>query len=380
MTKKLPPKQRPLPPVRPVSPDDLDLDASNPRLASTDLKQKDQVEILRVLWREMAVSELVDSIAENGYWGHEEIFATKEGGRLVVIEGNRRVAAIKLLLDENLVREIGARGIPPTSQLKKEVRDSISQLPVIECSRTDIWQYLGFKHVNGPQDWDSVAKAQYISRVHTELGIDLRDIARTIGDKHNTVVRLYRGWTVLSQAEKAGVFDRDDIWNPRFAYSHLWVGLTYPNIQAFIGLDPEKIDKKELVPKTNLEELGELLLWLYGSKERNEPPVIKSQNPDLRKLEEAVSSRNGIAALRRKYPLDVAVNASRGDQRLFREALVAAERALRECKGYVSTGYEGESDLLKSAENIETLAATILEEMSRYSNNQTATSKRRSRK
>jgi len=357
-------------------PDELYLDADNPRLAGDDLESNDQIEIIKVLWREKAVAELVASIAENGYWKHEELFATKEGSHLVVIEGNRRLAAVKLLLHPELAEEAGIRNIP---DITEKVRASIIELPVIECSRFQVWQYLGFKHVNGPQDWDSIAKAEYIARVHNDYGISLEEIARTIGDRNNTVKRLYRGLMVLKQAEDSGVFNRSDIYSSRFAYSHLWTGLTFTNTQEFIGLQPEKSFKPNPVPKSKLENLGELCLWLYGSKENGVAPVIRSQNPDLRKLDAVLSSPNGIAALRNKFPLDAAEKASHGDKRLLREAIVAADRALRDCRGYVVTGYEGESDLLKMAESIFSLADSVLRDMEEYEQRAKGSGSRRKR-
>lgn len=343
-----------------ISPNDLFLDAKNPRLADAKLNVNDQIGILKILWKEKAVNELVDSIAANGYWSHEELFAAKESGKLIVIEGNRRLAAVKLLLDDDLRQVIGAAGIP---RLNAEQKKRLSTLPVIECSRREVWQYLGFKHVHGPQDWDSIAKAEYIARVHNEYDIPLEDIARTIGDQNNTVKRLYRGLMVLRQAEESGMFDREDCWSPRFAYSHLWTGLNYTNIQSFIGLTSEKGFKPDPIPSRKMTELGELCIWLYGSKERNQQPLIRSQNPDLRKLEEVLGSPRGIAAIRAKYPLDVALNASRGDERLLREALVRAEQSLKEARGFLVSGYKGEPDLLKNAESILALAERIYSEM-----------------
>ena len=265
-----------LPTAKPVPIGELYLDPENPRLAGMDLTLNDQDQILKVLWQERAVNELVDSIATSGYWEHEELFACRELGKLVVIEGNRRLSAVKLLADEPLRNRVGVTGLP---QVSADAKKRLRSLPVIECRRDDVWQYIGFKHVNGPQDWDSIAKAQYIARVHNEYSVPLEEIARTIGDRHDTVRRLYRGLMVLDQAEKTGAFDRDDRWNTRFAYSHLWTGLGYTNIQEFLGITAEKGFEPEPVPKKKVEHLKELCTWLYGSKKQNKEPVIRKPEP-----------------------------------------------------------------------------------------------------
>jgi hypothetical protein len=349
-----------LPLATPVPIDELNLDPENPRLAGMDLTVDDQDKILKILWQERAVNELVDSIFTSGYWEYEELFACRESGKLVVIEGNRRLSAVKLLVDDQLRNRVGVSGLP---QITAEAKKKLRTLPVIECHRDDVWQYIGFKHVNGPQDWDSIAKAQYIARVRNEYGVRLDEIARTIGDHHDTVRRLYHGLMVLDQAEKTGAFDRDDRWNTRFAYSHLWTGLGYANIQDFLGITAEKRFEPEPVPKKRIENLKELCLWLYGSKKQNKEPIIRSQNPDLRKLDEVLGSENGISALRAGLPLETSLKASRGDERLLREAMVVVEQKLKEARGLVLTGYQGDSDLLSKAKNISLIAESIFEEM-----------------
>jgi len=343
-----------------VAVEDLYLDPENPRLADLELTVDQQGEIIKVLWEDRAVNELVDSIATSGYWEHEVLFAAKEAGKLVVIEGNRRLAAVKLLLDEQLRNQVGASGVP---NLATEAKQKLKALPVIECRREDVWQYIGFKHVNGPQDWDSIAKAQYIARVHNDYTIPLDQIARTLGDRHDTARRLYRGLMVLEQAENTGAFDREDRWNTRFAYSHLWTGLGYANVQEFLGLPTEKRFEPNPVPKKYLENLKELCLWLYGSKKLNKQPVVRSQNPDLRNLDEVLGSKNGVAALRVGLSLETALKASRSDERVLRELIVLAEQTLRLIPGMVITGYKGETDLLAKAKAIYLLATNIFDLM-----------------
>lgn len=344
----------------PIKVNDLYLDPHNPRLAGKHLTVNDQVEILRVLWQERAVNELVASIASNGYWQHEVLFATEEAGRIVVIEGNRRLAAVKLLTDEKMRSQVKASGVP---SLSSEEKGRLKELPVIICTRQDVWDYIGFKHVNGPQNWDSIAKAQYIARVHNDYGISLNEIASTIGDQNNTVKRLYRGLMVLEQAEKAGVFSRDDLYGPRFSYSHLWTGLGYAGIQKFVGLTAQTGFTSHPIPKSKLSNLGDLLLWLYGSKQQGKQPIIRSQNPDLRTLDEVVRTERGISSLRAGLPLDTSLKASRGDERLLKDAMWFAEWNLREAAGLVVTGYHGEPELLSTASKIKLLSESIYTSM-----------------
>jgi hypothetical protein len=369
---------KPLSPPKDILVKDLYLDPKNPRLAGEDLTVEQQDEIVKLLWRERAVNELVDSIAASGYWKYEILFAAKEGGKLVVIEGNRRLAAVKLLTDDSLRNRLSISGIPT---LNAADRQKLETLPVIECKREDVWEFIGFKHVNGPQDWDSIAKAEYIARVRNEYKIPLDQIARTIGDRHDTVRRLYRGLMVLQQAEQTGKFDVHDRYNTRFAYSHLWTGLGYENIRTFLGLTADRGFKPNPVPKNYLENLQELCLWLYGSKKEHKEPIIRSQNPDLRKLDEALGSKNGVAALRSGLPLETALNASRGDERLLREALVLAEQKLKEARGLVLTGFTGEdAELLSKAEVILTIADSIASEMEDIASQTTSDGSSRKRK
>src|SRR4051812_23811072 len=103
------------PPVPPkwvskeVAVDDLFLDPENPRLTDFGLdKNASQIEILKSLWNNMAVDEVALSIAENGFYQHEPLYAAREKGKLFIVEGNRRLAAVKLLRDGKLRTEAKA--------------------------------------------------------------------------------------------------------------------------------------------------------------------------------------------------------------------------------------------------------------------------------
>jgi hypothetical protein len=139
--------------------------------------------------------------------------------------------------------------------------------------------------------------------------------------------------------------------------------LGYAGIQRFLGLSPDKGFSPNPVPKKHIPQLGKLCTWLYGNKEQQQRPVVRSQNPDLRNLDEVLQSGKGVAALQHGMPLEVCLKLSRGDERLLKEALVTAEQTLKEARGYMPTGYTGDKVMLQTARAVEKLATSITEEM-----------------
>ena len=361
------------PAATPFPTDQLCFDRRNPRLFLDG--ELDKFELVERLWKEFAVDELALSIASNGYFEHEPLFVAHEDGKHVVVEGNRRLAAVRLLVDGSLRVKVGATDLPKITAAR---RKELATLPAIECARQDIWQYVGFKHVNGPQPWQSYAKAQYVAWVHNELGEELDEIARQIGDRHTTVRRLYRGLMVLRQAEESGRFDLDDRWKKHFSFSHLYTGLDYQNIQELLGIDNEGSFRPNPVPKERLEALGDLCLWLYGQKSTDTQPLVQSQNPDLRRLDSAIGSNAGLIALRRGLPLDVVIDISIGDEELFKGHLLDARHRLQEARGKQLTGDAGDGDTLRVANEILELADRLVSDMEDHRRQQRA-SRRRTR-
>ena len=351
--------------ISPMKVSDLTFDLKNPRLPEFDLTDKaTETEVIKVLWEAMDVREVVMSIAASGFFPHEPLIVAQEGRKNVVIEGNRRLAAVKVLLNPSLIEDLKAVLPAITDEDKKDLQE----LPTVRGTRENAWRYLGFKHVNGPAKWSSYAKSRYIADVHKNFGIKLEDIAKQIGDTHRTVQRLFRGLMVIEQAERLKVFHRDDRWRNHFSFSHLYTGLDYDGISTFIGLRPETDEDQNPVPTANKKELGELCLWMYGSKKSEKPPVIETQNPHLRWLDTVVSNKESIAALRDGQPLAYAYEASRPSSTVFEESLLASKRSLEKARGLLSTGYDGSEELLRIAGAVANLADDLYDEMERKHN------------
>jgi hypothetical protein len=339
---------------------DLHLDAQNPRLVS-DLAQADQDRLIETLWRNESLDELALSIKQNGFFEEEPLLVVRESEKYVVVEGNRRLATVKLLLDDELRRRLRATDLP---ELTKAQKAAIETLPVsIYPDRKSLWAYIGFRHVNGPLTWDSWPKAQYIAFVHNTFGVDLDQIALSIGDKNQTVKRLYRGLMVLNQAVEQAGYKLDDRHKKHLSFSHLYTGLDYAGFQHHLGLtrdagyEPHPIDQKRL------PNLKELMIWLFGSREENKFPIVRSQNPDLKKLDDILKDKRALTALRAGLGLEVSHQLSLGDEVRLRECLTRSKYDLQQAKGLVVTGYKGERDILELVSDIIDIATSLEDEM-----------------
>jgi hypothetical protein len=360
--------------------DNLLFDFENPRLTMGD-DIKTDTDMVRLLWHNMSVDEIVDSIAANGFFREEPLIAIPEkpnktdpaNDKFIVVEGNRRLAAVRLLLSSALQKLVGAKEIPPVDQ---KLRQDLQKLPVgVYQKREYVWAYLGFRHINGPKPWDALGKAKFVASVHEDQGLDLDTIAKQIGDRNVTVKRLYRGFTLLRQAEKYAGFDRDDANAYRFFFSHLYTAADQTEFQKFLGIEPESSLKKDPVPNRKLKQLAELMLWIYGSRANKKEPLVQTQYPDINTLREVVKSPEGISALRAGYGLERAHEISIGDPQRFREAMVRARENLVQANGTVVNGYSGEADIVSVSDEIVRLADRVNNEITRVHSNKKAKSR-----
>ena len=338
----------------------LFFDIDNPRLVEFTLEEKSSEEkILNILWSQMAVDEIVQSILSNGFFQNEALLAVEENGKLVVVEGNRRLAAVKAILHPELVKGMSRY----SEKITEAILNGLQSLPVITIKeRSESWTYIGFKHVNGPSKWGSYAKAQYIATVHNKFGVSLDEISRQIGDNNKTVLKLYQGLMVIEQAESQTEFRRDDIAAKRLYFSHLYTGLQSPGFKKYLGLGEVPVETTSPVPEDKIKHLENIMLWLYGSKRKSIPSLIESQNPDLGKLTDILKDDLATYTLEVKANLDYAFDVAVGTANLFRNSLLTAKNELQKAMSNVN-GYKKEESLLTAARDIASLAESLVQVM-----------------
>lgn len=233
-------------PARDRSPVDvgrLTFDKNNPRFTPEKRPESDaEAAIITQLAATADLAELIQSISASGYIDIEPLIVIGRDDELVVLEGNRRLAALKVLTNPSLAAAAKIAH-PPLSEAIAKTLKSVSVYRVVDESEAR--DLIGFKHINGPQVWDAYAKARYAARwldderakrERTGDGLTIAEIAHKMGDNHDTIHRIVDAAYVLDQAEAERLFSVSDRYRKGFSFSHLYTALMYWEYRDFWAL------------------------------------------------------------------------------------------------------------------------------------------------
>jgi hypothetical protein len=281
-----------------LGPDHLVLDQDNPRLPE-DVIGRPQSEILTYLFENAVLDELATSYVNNGFFQHEPLIAVQDGGSYVTLEGNRRVAALKILLGSAEAREANL-AFSVEEELDAATRDLLLSIPVyVVDSRDDVHKYLGFRHIGGIKAWSAEAKARYIAseieRLDTLDGAFL-EVARRVGSNVQGIRNAYIAISTLLRARDEHGLRIDAVLQNRFG---VWTRcMNSPEIRAHIGLgDPRTLPEvRERLEKLDRDGLGEVIgdLTPQGSNKR---PLL-ADSRDVTVYAQALNNDQARRALR----------------------------------------------------------------------------------
>lgn len=284
--------------IEPRQLDELILDPRNPRLglrgAPVDAPQGEILELMKS-W---SLEELGTSFLESGFWVQEALLCV-EGeaygeNALIVVEGNRRLAALKLL-DQSF------SGNPPSAAWAKIVEginrpDSLfNEIPTILMpDRASVDIFLGYRHVTGIKEWAPAEKAEYISFLIDERGLSYQEVMRKIGSKTDAVRRNYIAFRVLQQASGEESIDETKILDK---FSVLFLSLRSAGVQSFLGVDitAEPQAAQTPVPQNHIENLRDFVKWLFGTADS--APVVQDSR-QVERFSKVLQSQDAVQYLR----------------------------------------------------------------------------------
>lgn len=324
----------------PVAVSTLYFDPKNPRLAETS-HTGTQASILRVMEKEFDLQPLIDSMYRNGFFWEEPLVAVCEPLAelnnkkvLKVIEGNRRLAALKTIHSK------------PDMYPDAAARARLSEVPVlVRDHREETLAFVGFRHITGIVGWEAAAKAQYALGL-VKAGYSLEEISQTIGDKTRDIARWVRTQSLLEQAHEQGL--QEDDASKKFYFSYLLTATDAPATKRWLELEDDKV--KGVVTSVNSDRLERLWLWLYGSKSEETPPVVP-ESRQIHKLNRVIASARGVQELINTGNLDRALIETKDRGEYVLETL-SSIRSLLQDLAAVLTGQDKFSESLSDAAKV----------------------------
>ncbi|MGO4819895.1 MULTISPECIES: hypothetical protein [unclassified Flavobacterium] len=335
----------------------LKLDPLNPRLPE-DVQGKKEEEICYALYRFFDTEELAYSMSENGYFDEEPLVAIPENlpsdfenftyeeyitsqaylsfindpaTKFIVVEGNRRLSTIKLLLDSEFRSNLKIRNFP---EITKEVEDDISVLPVIIYpNRKEVLPYLGVRHISGIKKWEPYAKARYVAKM-VEQGFSIDDIQKQVGDRSNSARKIYLCYQLIEAAKYEFDLNTEKAEN---LFSYLLLASGQGSIKEYLGIEKriQDVNLEKPVPANKLENLKNLFSWLFGEG-REIMPVIKESRDITSKLSPVLRIPEATEYLKITRDLSEAYERSDGEDELLKRNFVKANRLLSQSLGYIN--------------------------------------------
>ncbi len=321
---KVPPPQ--VQSVRKILTADLKFDPENPRFYR--LNDASDVEsVVEEMLDKEGAQNLMLSIGQKGYFAGEPLLVVSENGNapFTVVEGNRRLAAVKLLNGE----------IPPPPRRKVSIgqirddaaiKDFPTELPcLVYKARKDVLRYLGYRHITGIQEWDALSKARYLAELketfysHGSKTKQLKSLANEIGSRSDYVAQLLTALNLYIRAESNQSFFGLPLSAKDVEFSYLTTALNYSSICEWLGLE-SKSDIE--MPGLQEENLKHAFGWFFSKDQLGRTVLGESRN--LSDLAAVVQNPDAVKVLLETNQLAEAYLYSDGPQQALESAMQSA--------------------------------------------------------
>lgn len=327
--------------------DQLEPDAFNPRLRPAIQRQVlPPAELYPYLDRAYDVVSIAESINRHGYFEAEPLIAVPKAvaypGRppepgdrdcYVVVEGNRRLTALKGLSDPTIRASLKTPGW-------KRLPDDVpvpADLPVLVVDDRDkAAPILGFRHITRAAPWEPLPQAKYIADLIDDQERSFAEVADLLSRPEAEVRSFYRNYWIWRQAEEN--FSLPDAERIADNFGTFTRAMQNPKIRNYIGADGPKDVDPEYLPLAGdaKKRLAQLVTWMFGTprkegaedSRRPRPGQVLLDSRQITALGRALDDQRSRAALEAGASLDGAQERLRDPQDSLLRALRSAEAAI----------------------------------------------------
>lgn len=311
-----------------VDTEKLLLDRNNPRLKGDNIDEaflaeyeshdpRLQEHLRQIIYSKYNVQDLVASIKEVGFLKLDPVIVVEEpNGFYRVVEGNRRVTAIKTIHGE-IKRRI--------STVTDSVLESITTTEVVKLSseqdESSIWLLQGIRHVSGVRDWGPFQQAELVKALYEDKKLIFKQIGAIIGlspQRVSTILKAYYGVSQMMQSS-----DWSHVASPKL-FSHFEQAYVRAAVRDWLGWDAS------LQRYTSSENLNLFYRWITDKSYSNGKERVSSRDirDRLPAILENLEAKNLF--LTSSVSVEEAYRVATTGENLKKEILVNTQR-LRSC-------------------------------------------------
>lgn len=205
------------------------------------------------------VRDLIDSFRKNGFLPVDQIQVRAiDGGKYLVVEGNRRVACLKYLQGRYEQEGFDLGSLSP---------EIFTKLPVVHYTDASDAHHLvlmGLKHISGNRKWPAINQAELIRTLYRDKGMSMEEICASIAIERRDFTRALDTLAIIDAYRESEFGDQ---FTPEM-YTIFREGVRSRAIRAWI-----EWDAKDRVAG-NAENLNRLFSWFSDDE------ILEEENED----------------------------------------------------------------------------------------------------
>ena len=211
------------------------------------------------------VDKLRMNMEINGFLPIDQVIVREfKPDKFVVLEGNRRITAAKLIV------ELEHKGVA----IESSVMDSIRTINCLLYTGTDnqaAWIFQGLRHITGIKPWSAYNKAKLMNQLLQDEGKSLTEVGKQFGLTAFGAGQWIRGYNAFRQAKDDSEFSRD-VKESAYTYFQELFGRSNLPLRQWMQWNDSKYRFEESLA------FNEFLSWLYPKP--NEDEIDEDLDPD----------------------------------------------------------------------------------------------------